>query len=132
VYTPGVVAQYRVSNGQSLSTRYGNLRFTADVFENARQVYGHWQPDLAGDPEKKSALLKVLSQCARGFYEHDKQKFEECLGLLREISGKDFIPAQPALLKAFSTLFGYREAEYVAFQYRKLKTKLNGNRNGIA
>jgi glycosyltransferase involved in cell wall biosynthesis len=109
VYTPGIMAQYRVSEGQSLSTRFGNLRFTADVFENARQVYGHWRPDLAGDPEKKAALLKVLFQCARGFYEHDKRQFEECLRLLREIGGKNFIPTRPVLLKTLSTLLGYRQ-----------------------
>jgi len=118
VYTEGVVAKYRITLQQSLS-RKNPLGFVTDCYVNAVEVFEIWKK-IKLTEERKSALLKVLFNCCRFFYEHDRRKFNECYELIKLID-KNAIPQFPNQIKYLSKIFGYRFAEFIAFKYRKLR-----------
>ncbi len=118
IYTSGIMAKYRITKQQSLS-RKNPLGFVNDCYVNAAEVYGIWN-NTEISKERKEALLKVLFNCSRFFYEHDREKFNECFKLIRQID-TSAIPQSPKQIRYLSKVFGYRFAEFFALNYRKLR-----------
>ena len=117
VYTPGVQAQYRVNQSQSLSQR-SNMAFVKDCFVNAAEVYLIWKKDLKSNPEKKNALIEVLRHCIHEFSLLDQTLFKQAVNLLLKIE-PGYIPEKSLSLKLTSQVFGYRNAERLAALKRR-------------
>lgn len=118
VYTPGIVAKYRINQTHSLSQR-SNLNFVKDCFLNTSEVYTIWQTDLENKPEKKAALIESLRYCITEFSIADQHFFNQAIDLLFKIT-PGYIPQKSVLTKRLSQLFGYRNAERLASLKRKL------------
>jgi glycosyltransferase involved in cell wall biosynthesis len=118
VYTPGVQAQYRTQQNNSLSQR-DNLAFTKDCFINAKELYTLWEHDIKTDAAKKDALINVLRNCITEFSIKDKTLFNQSINLLLKIS-PGYIPAQPGMHQSLSRLLGFKNAEKIASFKRKL------------
>lgn len=119
VYTSGVMAKYRITNQQSLS-RKNPLGFVNDCYVNAVEVFVIWK-ETGISQNRKNALLSVLFNCSRFFYEHDRKKFNQCYNLIRQIDAKA-IPQSPRQIRYLSKIVGYRGAEFLALNYRKLRS----------
>ncbi|RYE37012.1 MAG: glycosyltransferase family 2 protein [Sphingobacteriaceae bacterium] len=119
VYTPGVVAKYRVGQVQSLSQR-SKLNFVKDCFLNTSEVYLIWQKDLEKNPEKKTALIESLRYCITEFSTINHPLFDQAIDLLLKIS-PGYIPQKSISIKILSLIFGYRNAERLASLKRKLR-----------
>ncbi|WP_419802975.1 glycosyltransferase family 2 protein [Mucilaginibacter sp.] len=118
VYTPGVMAKYRINQAGSLSQR-NSLSFVKDCFLNTSEVYHIWQNDLQNNPEKKSVLIESLRYCITEFSINDQKLFHQAIDLLLEIA-PGYIPQKSTLIKRTSQVFGYRNAEKIASLKRKL------------
>jgi glycosyltransferase involved in cell wall biosynthesis len=118
LYTPGVMAYYRVHDSGSLSTK-NKLAFMLDCFENAKQIYSLWQADIEKDVEKKNALIKVLRFCVNEFSILDKLKHGEAIDCILKIE-PNYIPDGSKGLRTMSKLFGYRNAERLASIKRRI------------
>ena len=123
VRVPGIGAFYRVHKGPSLSRR-SRLAFVRDCTENALQVRDWWKHNGGLTAERQDALIAVVSQCARGSYELDRRLFLIAYEALRELD-PNYVPEFPKLLKLFSKVLGYQNAEAIALIYRKLKRQLS-------
>ena len=86
-------------------------------FHNDSQEYF----DKTGWTEER---VKTLTCCygylARYYYEHDRAMFERCLEKIHALN-PDYLPEGPKQLRTLSRTIGYRNAEFVALTYRKLK-----------
>lgn len=118
VYTPGIVAKYRINQSQSLSQR-SNLEFVKDCFLNTSEVYKIWQNDLEKNPLKKAALIESLRYCITEFSITDRTLFNLAIDLLLKIA-PNYIPQKSIMVKKLSQIFGYRNAEKLASLKRKL------------
>ncbi|MGI4751817.1 MAG: glycosyltransferase family 2 protein [Janthinobacterium lividum] len=118
VYTPGIMAGYRINQLHSLS-QYDQKAFIKDCFVNATEVYIIWKNDLKNQPEKRDALIEVLRNCITEFSITNQQLFNQAIDLLLKISPK-YIPQKSFSLKVLSWMFGYRNAEKLASLKRKL------------
>lgn len=119
VYTPGIMAQYRTAQKNSLSQR-NELAFVSDCLKNAEEVYKIWKKKSNLTPQKKQALIKVLRHCINRLSILNINLANQAITLLLEVEPK-YIPEQKGLLKTFSKAFGYRKAEYIARIKRRLK-----------
>jgi glycosyltransferase involved in cell wall biosynthesis len=119
VYTPGMMAGYRVSDSASLSTR-SRSAFMNDCLRNAQEIYGIWKDDLSKDAEKKDALIKVLRFCVTEFSVSDKKNFNQAIDLILTIDPR-YVPAQSRGMHYLSRLIGYKNAEQVASVKRRLR-----------
>ncbi|PIY08631.1 MAG: glycosyl transferase family 2 [Flexibacter sp. CG_4_10_14_3_um_filter_32_15] len=121
VYTKGIMAEYRVSEGTSLSQRHGEVKFVSDVFTNAKQIHELWKTDLKNREDKSHALIECYRYCIQVFGIHDeKQLFEEAIAKIYEIK-PNFIPQKSKSMKYLSSILGYAKAERLANNYRKTK-----------
>lgn len=121
VYTKGIMAEYRVSEGTSLSQRHGEVKFVTDVFTNAKQVHELWKKDLKAREDKSHALIECYRYCIQVFGIHDeKQLFEEAIAKIYEIE-PHFIPQKSRGMKYLSAILGYAKAERLANTYRKTR-----------
>lgn len=118
IYTPGVVARYRINQSQSLSQR-SNLAFVKDCFLNTSEVYTIWKTHLETQPEKILALIESLRYCITEFSVSDHQLFNQAIDLLLKIS-PGYVPHKSLSIKLLSLIFGYRNAEKLASVKRKL------------
>lgn len=123
VYTKGIMAEYRVSEGTSLSQRHGEVKFVKDVFTNAKQVHQLWENDLKTNTDKANALISSYRYCIHtfGMY-NEKQVFEEAISKVYEINSK-FVPEKSKPIKYLSLFLGYANAERIASFYRQNKLK---------
>ncbi len=118
LYTPGIMAYYRVHDTGSLSTK-NKLAFMLDCFENAKQIYRIWSSDFEKDIEKKNAVIKVLRFCVNEFSILDKSKHHEAIDFILKIE-PNYVPDGSKGLRAMSKLFGYRNAERLASIKRRI------------
>ncbi len=118
VYTPGIVAKYRINQTHSLSQR-SNLDFVKDCFYNTSEVYEIWKNDVQLNAEKKAALIESLRYCITEFSISDQKLFVQGIDLLLEIA-PGYIPQKSIMMKRLSRAFGYRNAERLASLKRKL------------
>ncbi len=118
IYTPGLMAYYRVSEGGSLSSS-NKWRFVNDCFTNAKEIYTVWKNDLAHDIEKKNAIIDVLRYCINEFSRIDSKKFQEALNIVLEIDSK-YVPDRSKGMHYLSKWIGYRYAENLAMIKRRL------------
>lgn len=118
VYVPGIQAQYRVLQSQSLSQR-NTLAFVTDCFVNTSEIYERWKDQLAGNPERKDALINSLRYCITEFSIAKLKLFYKAIDLLLEIE-PGYVPAEPALHHNISKIIGFRNAERLAAIKRNL------------
>ena len=115
---PHFCAYYRRPLTTTTSTRSETLFMQACFsFHNDSQEYF----DKTGWTEER---VKTLTRCygylARYYYEHDRAMFERCLEKIHALN-PDYLPEGPRRLRTLSRTIGYRNAEFVALTYRKLK-----------
>lgn len=121
VYTKGVMAEYRVSEGTSLSQRHGEVKFVNDIFTNAKQVHELWKEELAARKDKADAIISCYRYCIQVFGIHnEKQLFEEAISKVYQIN-PNFIPQKSKGMKYLSSILGYARAERLANTYRKTR-----------
>jgi glycosyltransferase involved in cell wall biosynthesis len=118
LYTPGIMAYYRVHDTGSLSTK-NKFAFMLDCFENAKQIDSLWNKEYAADVEKKNAVIRVLRFCVNEFSVLDKEKHKEAINYILQIE-PNYIPEGSKGLRAMSRLFGYRNAERIASIKRRM------------
>ncbi len=116
IYTPGIVAEYRVHQSGSLSTQ-NTEQFISDCFLNTKEIYEKWKDDF--DIERKSAIIDSLRFCINSFSKLNYSKFMEALNLLLIIQ-PNYIPEKSKSMNLLSRLFGYRNAEKIAYLKRRL------------
>ncbi len=119
VYTPSLVAAYRVAAGTSLSQRMGSFKFTKDCYINAKEIYALWQQDLNHDPEKKQALISVFCQCAETLFANDQKIGEECLDYLQKLGGTAQLFASNPIKKIGAKILGVQMVWKLLDWYRK-------------
>ena len=112
IYVPGVQAQYRVFQSQSLSQR-DSLAFVTDCFVNTGEIYERWRDQLQDNPEKKQSLISSLRYCITEFSLTKSKLFDEAIDLLLKIA-PGYLPAEPALHHNISKLIGFKNAEKLA------------------
>ena len=123
VYTKGIMAEYRVSEGTSLSQRHGEVKFVTDVFTNAKQVHELWKAELATRKDKADAIISCYRYCIQVFGLNDEKRlFEEAISKIYEIE-PHFIPQKSKGMKYLSSVLGYAKAERLANKYRKVRKK---------
>lgn len=121
VYTKGIMAEYRVSEGTSLSQRHGDVKFVSDIFTNAKQVHQIWKDELENRKDKANALISCYRYCVQIFGTYnEKQLFEESISKIYEID-PHFVPQKSVSMKYLSHLVGYKNAEKLAVSYRRIK-----------
>ena len=123
VYTKGIMAEYRVSEGTSLSQRHGVVKFVSDIFTNTQQIHNVWKEELPSRKDKADALISSYRYCIQvfGMY-NEKQLFKKAIKKVYEINSK-FVPQEPKYLKYLSQYLGYAQAEKIISFYRKNKLK---------
>ncbi len=123
VYTKGVMAEYRVSEGTSLSQRHGEVKFVNDIFTNAKQIHSLWKDELKTRKDKSDAIISCYRYCIQVFgVNNEKQLFEEAISKIYEIE-PHFIPQKSKPIKYLSKIIGYAKTEKLANIYRKSKLK---------
>jgi glycosyltransferase involved in cell wall biosynthesis len=119
VYCQGLMAHYRVHQGDSLS-RQSPIAFNRDCYRNAQDVEAWWRDHGGVYPTRRRALTRCYSQVARAAHAHDPETFEAvCSDLERLQPG--YTPEGPPHLRLVSKILGYRRAENVAARYRRMK-----------
>ena len=119
VYCQGLMGYYRVHSKDSLSRRDA-VAFVRDCLLNAEEIETWWASHKGISDERKKALLRVYGYIARASFENDKPTFEVAYKRLERLDPR-YTPSNNVLLKLLSFLFGYRNAEMAALQYRRLK-----------
>ena len=116
IYTPGIMAQYRVNTENSLSTK-SKLSFVKDCYENAKQIYELWKPEITDS--KADALIHTLRYCLTEFSYYHLPYSKDIIDLILTIR-PNYIPEKSKFLKYTSMLFGFKKAEKLATIKRKL------------
>ncbi|WP_167459513.1 glycosyltransferase family 2 protein [Pedobacter jejuensis] len=119
VYTPGVMALYRTAQYNSLSKK-NDFLFLSDIYENTKDLYQIWKGDFAQKPEKRIAIIKSLRHCINRLSIVNKNLASEAIELLLSID-PTYIPKEKGLLRSFSKIIGYKNAENLAAWKRKYK-----------
>jgi glycosyltransferase involved in cell wall biosynthesis len=119
VYCPGIVAQYRMHSSLQNSKRDPDL-FNRDIFHNTLEVEAWWRAHGGLTEEREAALLLAYQYITRSTYRRDRVMFESALKALENIRPR-FRPTRPRALGWLSRLVGYRNAEEVAYRYRRVK-----------
>ncbi|WP_291721725.1 glycosyltransferase family 2 protein [Bernardetia sp.] len=121
VYTKGIMAKYRVSEGTSLSQRHGEVKFVQDVFTNAKQIHQLWKNELDTRKDKADALISSYRYCVRvfGIY-NEKTLFEKTLSKIYEIDS-NYIPQTSKPMQYLSSVIGYSKAEKLVSLYHRMK-----------
>jgi hypothetical protein len=128
VYTPGVMAYYRVHQNGSVSTR-NPLEFVRDCFRNAIGVEEIWRNTGRLNDQRCGVLVKVYGGVARASYENDPETFESCYQSILRLVPK-YHPTEPKSLAWASRLLGYRGAEALALRYRRMKRRFRFPKTG--
>lgn len=122
VYCPGIMAQYRIHSGISLSRRDPKA-FVRDVYRNATEVREWWKSHGGLTNARSQLLKKVLGQVARSSYENDPELFQAAYVALLDIE-PNYVPASPKHLAIATRILGYPNAEGLAARYRQAKKTL--------
>ncbi|MBS1504064.1 MAG: glycosyltransferase family 2 protein [Bacteroidetes bacterium] len=118
LYVPGIHAQYRVLQPNSLSQR-DPLRFVSDCFKNTSEVYELWKDEIGTSPEKREAIVASLRYCMIEFSTRDRKLFKQAVDLLLQ-AAPGYLP-ESRVHRSLSRIIGFRNAERVAAWKRKLK-----------
>lgn len=118
VYTPGIMASYRVAQTSSLSQK-NKINFVKDLYANTKEVYNLWKADFKRQPDKKLAIISSLRHCINQLSVLDKQLAKEAIALLLTIE-PNYLPAEKGVLRNLSKLIGYEKAETIAGLKRSL------------
>lgn len=119
VYVPATVAAYRQHHAGSVSTR-SQRAFLQDCLQNAQEVEAWWQAREQLDEARRQALLQVYGHIAHAAFENDRPIFVQAYAALERLQ-PGYRPSSPWHLAMLSRLLGYRRAEKVAVQWRRLK-----------
>jgi glycosyltransferase involved in cell wall biosynthesis len=109
---------------QSLS-KSNQRQFVEGCIRNARLVARHFDQSQNWSPEILEAVVDVYHQGARYFAEHDWKEFQQIATEIETLRPR-FVPKAPSRLRRLSRFLGYRNAERVAFLYRKMKRERGG------
>lgn len=97
------------------------IEFTRACLKNADLVR-QWYNDGMSD-RVRSTLIDAYYLVARSSYKLDQRTFEVAYQRLKQLSlNGNFIPQKPFHLRLVSQIFGYRNAEYIAEKYRRIKS----------
>jgi len=114
VYCPGVMAEYRVHQEGSVSTR-SRAAFLDDCLRNALEVRDWWASRDQLGSERRTAVIGVLDMVASGSLVHAPKLFRRACDSIDEIPGQ--YPPKWSLKKRIAVkIFGYRSS--VAFAHR--------------
>lgn len=130
VYCPGVMAYYRIHSSGSVSTR-DPIKFVQECFKNACEIEEYLTRRGSINKSYRKALLRAYGYVARASFKKDKPTFEMAYRALKRLSHR-YIPENPRHLRLASQLFGYRNAEYIAVWYRKMKAILKHIKKNIS
>jgi len=119
VYTPGIMAYYRVHSSGSVSTR-DPVSFVRDCARNAAEVEQWWVDHGGVTESRRKALLKVYSYTARASFERDRSTFQKSYSALKRLK-PGYTPEHPRHLALASRLMGYPRAEALAVVLRRIK-----------
>jgi glycosyltransferase involved in cell wall biosynthesis len=117
-YCPGLSAYYRAHSSKSVSTS-DYQAFLKDVLNNAQDVEMVWRKDDFTE-ERKQALIHVYGYLMRASFGGYPDIFENSYSLALQLM-PDYCPSSPKGLALMTKCFGYRNAERLAFCYRKFK-----------
>jgi hypothetical protein len=120
VYVPGVAAFYRVRAGLTLMR--DPETFLRCCLVNDALLEKFCVKDGTLDAPARDVLLANYLEIARNSCVRFPALFDEACAALERLA-PGFIPARPRLLAWASRLFGYRRAEALAFNYRRLKLR---------
>lgn len=111
---------YRQLPGTSLSQQDKNA-FIEGCVRNAALVENHSIEHGQMTSSQHQAVLSVYFQAARYYADKDQIKFEEAVQRLERFQ-TGFLPNKPFQLRQLSRLVGYRRAEKIAIQWRRLRS----------
>ena len=120
IYTPVLVAKYRIAQTHSLSQK-SDLNFLKDLYQNTKEVYQLWKPNFEKQPRRKDAIIKSLRHCINRLTVLDKTLATEAIALLLRIE-PNYIPPERGFLRFLSKIIGYKHAESLAGLKRSWKT----------
>jgi glycosyltransferase involved in cell wall biosynthesis len=119
-----VCAHRRELNCPTVSTR-DDEAFKRNCFQIYEQLYDHFDQTEWTD-ERKDALVNGYGWLARSYFEHNPSRFDHCLRRLHQIKPgyvpPPDLPTGNRRLHHLSRWIGYRNAERVAFNFRRLKS----------
>jgi glycosyltransferase involved in cell wall biosynthesis len=107
---------------KSLS-RVNTDAFVRACLRNLKHAETHWRGSRDLTPARAAFLADEYFRLARYFAEHDQPLFDDLLTDIYELQPA-FVPPRPASLRRAAQLVGYKRAEQIAIQYRKLKRLL--------
>lgn len=117
VYCPGIMAEYRVHEAGSVSTR-SRRAFLDDCLRNALEVKDWWIARGELTLDRRRAVTEVLDMVANGSVGFDSDLFERaCAAMKTTRHGHQ--PAWPMKKKTAVSLFGYRFAIASAHRLRR-------------
>lgn len=117
VYTPGVMAYYRTEQEYSLSQK-SKLAFIKDIYQNSLEIHQCWLVSESYNQEKEKSIINSLRYTINEFRGLDRQCAKKAINALLTIA-PGYIPEEKGLLRLMSKLFGYKQAEYLAYIKRK-------------
>lgn len=118
VYCPGIMAYYRIHPG-SASTRDPEA-FVLACLKNALGIEDLWEKQGGINEDRRKALLKAYGYVARASFAKDLPTFETAYSALNKLK-PGYVPEYPRHLAAASKILGYKNAERLAFWYRKMR-----------
>lgn len=112
---------YRQRSG-SLS-RQNQSKFLEGCIGNAEVVEEYWRQRNGLTQQRAKVLCETYFYAARYYATIDQQRFEQLVQKLENLC-TNFLPTRPYHLRLTSRLLGYRRAEHIAIQWRKMKQLL--------
>lgn len=117
VHCAGLMASYRVHTAASVSSR-DPIGFVRDCFHNACEVEQWWALNGGITDNRRAALVKVHGYVARASFVSDRATFDEAVAALQRLQ-PGYVPRRPWHLALASRVVGYRQAEHLAWWYRR-------------
>jgi glycosyltransferase involved in cell wall biosynthesis len=127
VYCPGLMAEYRVHETGSVSTR-SRAAFLADCLRNALEVRDWWASRGQLDTERRQAVIGVLDMVANAsIASGDRLLFDQACRAVALLKCQ-YPPEWPLKKRTAISLFGYRPSITAAYYLRRCKEALAGRR----
>lgn len=117
VYCAGLMAEYRMHDTGSVSTR-SRIAFLDDCLRNALEVRDWWASRGHLDPERRRAVVDVLDMVANGSVGLNSDLFDRACDAV-EVTQHENPPGWPLRKRTAVTLFGYRSAITLAHRLRR-------------
>ena len=120
IYTPGLMAQYRIEQMNSLSKK-SEVKFVNDCLTNAIEIAELWKDDFINSPMKKKSVIDSLRFCINRLSVLDRSLALKAIEFLLQVEPQ-YLPREKGVLRTLSKLFGYKNAEMIA-SYKRLLTE---------